>query len=114
MTNQKGSLTGEHFMLGDHACAEGETLNVPLYDGTHIILKKLAQDYEPTNRAGALKMLEEANDRNELITGLIYINPKQSALFDLYNLPEIALNRLPSEKLRPSVESLAEINELMY
>jgi 2-oxoglutarate ferredoxin oxidoreductase subunit beta len=93
---------------------EGETLDVPLYDGTHIILKKLAQDYEPTDRARALGMLEEANDRNELITGLIYINPKQKALFDLYNLPETALNRLPDEQLRPSPESLIEINKMMY
>jgi 2-oxoglutarate ferredoxin oxidoreductase subunit beta len=74
----------------------------------------LAQDYEPTDRAGALKMLEDANRRNELITGLIYINTKQKALFDLYNLPETPLNRLPAEKLRPTPESLQEINELMY
>jgi 2-oxoglutarate ferredoxin oxidoreductase subunit beta len=93
--------------------AKGETLEVPLYDGTHIILKKLAQDYEPTDRANALKMLEEANDRNELITGLIYINPKQKALFDLYNLPETPLNRLRTEQLRPSEESLREINRMM-
>ena len=92
---------------------EGETLEVPLYDGTQIILKKLSQDYEPTDRAGALKMLEEANDRNELITGLIYINPKQKSLFDLYNLPETALNRLPAEKLRPTEASLDEINNMM-
>jgi len=93
---------------------KGETLEVPLYDGTNIILKKLAQDYEPTDRARALGMLEKANDRNELITGLIYINPKQKALFDLYNLPETALNRLSVEKLRPTVESLDEINQMMY
>jgi 2-oxoglutarate ferredoxin oxidoreductase subunit beta len=93
---------------------KGETLEVPLYDGTHIILKKLAQDYEPTDRARALTMLEKANDNNELITGLIYINPKQKALFDLYNLPETALNRLPVDKLRPTQESLDEINQMMY
>jgi 2-oxoglutarate ferredoxin oxidoreductase subunit beta len=93
---------------------KGETLEVPLYDGTHIILKKLAQDYEPTHRARALAMLEKANDNNELITGLIYINPKQKALFDLYNLPETALNRLPADKLRPTLESLDEINQMMY
>ena len=59
-------------------------------------------------------MLEEANDQNELITGLIYINPKQKSLFDLYNLPETPLNRLSNEKLRPSPESLAEINQVMF
>ncbi len=93
---------------------KGETLDVPLYDGTHIILKKLGHDYEPTNRARALKLLEEANEKNELITGLIYINPKQLSLFDLYDLPETALNRLPSEKLRPTPESLDEINKIMF
>jgi 2-oxoglutarate ferredoxin oxidoreductase subunit beta len=93
---------------------KGETLEVPLYDGTHIILKKLAQGYEPTDRARALEMLEKGNDKNELITGLIYINPKQKTLFDLYNLPETALNRLPVDKLRPKPESLDEINQMMY
>lgn len=93
---------------------KGETLDVPLYDGTHIILKKLGHDYEPTNRARALKLLEEANDNNELLTGLIYINPKQLSLFDLYDLPETALNRLPSDKLRPTPESLDEINKIMF
>ncbi len=94
--------------------SQGETIEVPLYDGTHIILKKLAQDYEPTDRTKALEMLEEANMRNELITGLIYINPKQKSLFDLYNLTDTPLNRLPAEKLRPTPESLQEINEWMY
>jgi 2-oxoglutarate ferredoxin oxidoreductase subunit beta len=94
--------------------AKGESLEVPLYDGTHIILKKLGHDYEPTDRARALQMLEDANDKNELITGLIYINPKQKSLFDLYDLPETPLNRLPNEKLRPSPESLDEINQLMF
>jgi 2-oxoglutarate ferredoxin oxidoreductase subunit beta len=92
----------------------GESLEVPLYDGTQIILKKLGQDYEPTDRARALQMLEDANNRNELVTGLIYINPKQKSLFDLYDLPETPLNRLPAESLRPSRESLDQINQLMY
>ncbi len=94
--------------------AEGENLEVPLYDGTHIILKKLSQDYQPNDRAKAMKMLEEANKKNELVTGLIYINPQQRSLFDLYNLPETPLNRLKADQLRPSPESLDEINQLMY
>lgn len=93
---------------------KGESLDVPLFDGTHIILKKLAHDYEPTDRARALQMLEDANRKNELVTGLIYINPKQKSLFDLYDLPDTPLNRLPDEKLRPSPESIEEINQLMF
>ncbi|MCJ7733088.1 MAG: 2-oxoacid:ferredoxin oxidoreductase subunit beta, partial [Anaerolineales bacterium] len=93
---------------------EGESLEVPLYDGTNIILKKLSRDYEPTNRAAALKLLEEANLQDELLTGLIYINPAQKSLFDLYNLPDMPLNRIPADQLRPSPASLDEINRSMF
>ena len=61
--------------------AQGETLEVPLYDGTHIILKKFAQDYEPTDRARALQMLEDANRKNELITGLDLYQSKAEITF---------------------------------
>ena len=93
---------------------KGETIEVPLYDGTHILLKKLGHDYDPTDRAKALQMLEQANRNQELITGLLYINPKQESLFDLYDLPETPLNRLPNEKLRPSPDSIDEINAMMF
>jgi hypothetical protein len=45
-----------------------------------------------------------------LITGLIYIKPEQTSLIEIYNLPETPLNRLPESRLRPSPESLEQIN----
>ena len=59
---------------------EGETTEVTMHDGSQVILKKLEQDYDPTNRAEAMRMLEEANAKRWLLTGLIYINTEQPSL----------------------------------
>ena len=65
----------------------GETVEVTMHDGSHVVLRKLDIDYDPTDRAGILCMLEEANRKHELLTGLIYINTDKPSLFDIYNLP---------------------------
>lgn len=89
---------------------EGTTRDVELHDGAVIRLKKLERDYDPTNRAAAFRILEEANQSGELVTGLIYVNPEIPSMFDAYNLPEEGLNRLPAHKLRPTPESLDRLN----
>ncbi len=93
---------------------EGETKEVTMHDGSVIVLKKLDRDYDPTNRMQALRVLEEANECNCLITGLIYINPDQPSLLDLYNLTDTPLNRLPESRLRPAPESINQVNDLMF
>jgi 2-oxoglutarate ferredoxin oxidoreductase subunit beta len=89
---------------------DGQVKEVTLHDGSTIILKKLELDYDPTNRAEAMRLLEEANAKQWLLTGLIYVNPEQVSLIDIYNLPETPLNRLPESRLRPSPETLDQIN----
>lgn len=93
--------------------AEGEAKEVTMHDGSRVVLKKLGQDYDPTNRSEAMRRLEEANSKQWLLTGLIYINTNQPTMTAIYNLPKTPLNRLPRERLRPSPESLAAINHAM-
>jgi 2-oxoglutarate/2-oxoacid ferredoxin oxidoreductase subunit beta len=92
---------------------EGTTREVELHDGSMVILKKLDKDYNPTNRWEAMRMLEEAHQNNWLVTGLIYIDPSVPSMFDAYDLPDEALNRMEVGKLRPSPASLQEINSSM-
>ncbi len=92
---------------------EGSTREVTLHDGATIVLKKLERDYDPTNIFEALRVLYEAEQNNWLLTGILYVNPNAPTIFDMYNLPETPLNRLPADKLRPSRESLDRINEQM-
>ena len=35
-----------------------------------------------------MRLLEEANAKQWLLTGLIYINPDQPSLLDIYKLPD--------------------------
>lgn len=93
---------------------DGEAKEVTMHDGSRIMLRKVDQDYDPTDRSSILCTLEEANRRQELLTGLIYIDTSQESLFDLYNLPDEPLNRLTPDRIRPSRESLDEINTLMF
>jgi hypothetical protein len=59
-------------------------------------------------------MLEEANAKDWLITGLIYIDTKQPSLFDLYNLTDTPLNRLPESRIRPPRETIEKVNAMMF
>jgi 2-oxoglutarate/2-oxoacid ferredoxin oxidoreductase subunit beta len=88
---------------------EGEAIEVTLHDGSMVILKKLERDFDPTRREDALRVIEEANSKQWLITGLLYIKKDVPTLIDQHNLPETPLNRLPESQLRPSRESLEEI-----
>ncbi len=53
----------------------GETRDVEMPDGSNIVLKKLAEDYDPTDREAALDTLHEARQERRLVTGLIYVDP---------------------------------------
>jgi 2-oxoglutarate ferredoxin oxidoreductase subunit beta len=94
--------------------AEGETEEVVMHDGSKIILKKLELDYDPCDRSLAMRLLEEANAKQWLLTGLIYFNPGQPSLLDIYNLTETPLNRLGEDRLRPPQEAIARVNQLMF
>jgi len=93
---------------------QGENIEVTMHDGSSVILKKLDRDYDPTDRAEAIRILEEANRTQCLITGLIYIDTSQPSLVDLYNLPKTPLNRLTENRLRPRPETMQKVNDLMF
>ncbi len=90
----------------------GETKEVTMHDGSTVLLKKIAKDYDPTNRAEAVRMLEEANAKQWLMTGLIFIDQAHPSLLDICNIPDEALNRLEEDRLRPLPDKLEAINEL--
>ena len=92
----------------------GTVRDVELYDGSTITLRKLDKDYDPHDRIEAMRILGKAQNSHELLTGLIYIDPNAKSMFDLYNLPDVALNRTPVEELRPSRESIEKINSMMF
>ena len=87
----------------------GTTQEVQLHDGSIIQLSKLDESYDPVSRMAALRRLEEARTKQELITGLIYLDESRPTLPDLLKLPETPLAFLPETRLRPSREALADV-----
>jgi 2-oxoglutarate ferredoxin oxidoreductase subunit beta len=85
---------------------EGTSTIVEMHDGSHIKLKKLDNNYDPTDKYAAMRLLETAHEKQEFITGLIYLNEGRPSLPELEKLPETPLVRLPEEKIRPSREAL--------
>lgn len=89
--------------------APGEMQVVEMHDGSHIQLRKLEEDYNPTDKMGALHRLIWAQEKQEFITGLIYYDGDRESLAEASDLTETPLAHLPAEKIRPSAESLEEI-----
>jgi 2-oxoglutarate/2-oxoacid ferredoxin oxidoreductase subunit beta len=87
---------------------------VKLHDGPTITLKKLDRDYDPTSKWRAMELLEQAREKQELITGLLYINQERPTLPDLLRLTTTPLSQLPQERMRPSREAFTKLmDELM-
>ncbi len=92
----------------------GEVREVKLHDGSVVILKTLEKDYDPTNRAAAYRILEEAQRNNWLITGLLYVDTSKPTLTESHGLVDTPLNRLADADLRPAPEIMAKVNDLMF
>src|SRR5690242_17016062 len=52
----------------------GSTIQVTMHDGSRLNLRKLEEDYDPTNKVRALTRLTEAHEKAEVLTGIFYVN----------------------------------------
>jgi 2-oxoglutarate ferredoxin oxidoreductase subunit beta len=97
----------EEIMIDEYA--PGEMKVVEMHDGSHLKLRKLDEDYDPTDKMGALHRLMWAQQKQEFITGLIYYDGERENLAEASHLTQTALAHLPLEQLRPSAASLEKI-----
>jgi 2-oxoglutarate ferredoxin oxidoreductase subunit beta len=89
--------------------AEGEIAEVTMHDGSVIRLKKLDNAYDPRDKYAAMRLLEEAHQKQEFITGLIYIDEQRPSLPELERLPATPLALLPESAVRPPREALRKL-----
>jgi 2-oxoglutarate/2-oxoacid ferredoxin oxidoreductase subunit beta len=92
----------------------GTTQEITLHDGSRMLLKKLAEDYDPTNKVEALRVLTESHDKGEVVTGLLYADMERENFIQLLNMVDEPLATLPESRVRPSRQVLDEMmQELM-
>jgi 2-oxoglutarate ferredoxin oxidoreductase subunit beta len=87
----------------------GTTYDVEMHDGSHLRLRKLHEDYDPSNRISAVKALMESHEKGEVLTGVFYIDPKKPSFIDMLNIVDEPLGQLASERVRPGKPVLDEI-----
>jgi 2-oxoglutarate/2-oxoacid ferredoxin oxidoreductase subunit beta len=89
----------------------GTTFDVTMHDGSRLRLRKLEEDYDPTNRIHSVKRLMEAHENNEVLTGILYLNAKAPSFLDMLNIIEEPLATLPESVVRPGREALEQAME---
>jgi len=87
----------------------GSTTQVKMHDGSHLYLRKLADDYNPGDKMAAIRLLHETARRGEFATGMIYVDPEQDNFVDALNLVEQPLAFLSQEQTRPGRQALDEL-----
>ena len=89
----------------------GTGTDVMMHDGTFIRLEKLAANSNPFDRMGAMNALQNARNRNEILTGLLFVATETKNLHHTINSSDRPLNALPQEELCPGSSVLADIND---
>jgi 2-oxoglutarate ferredoxin oxidoreductase subunit beta len=80
--------------------AAGETKDVELHDGSHLLLKKVSEDYEPTDPIRAMQLIQESRERGHLLTGLLYIDEEMPDFATHEGLAKKPLRDLGESELR--------------
>ncbi|MDP9264441.1 MAG: 2-oxoacid:ferredoxin oxidoreductase subunit beta [Acidobacteriota bacterium] len=91
----------------------GTTVNVTMHDGSQLRLRKLHEDYDPSDRIGAVKTLLESHDKGEVITGVFYVDTKKPNFLDMLHMTDHPLATLPQETVRPPKSVLDQVMEAL-
>jgi 2-oxoglutarate ferredoxin oxidoreductase subunit beta len=89
----------------------GTTKEVQLHDGSRLYLKKVAEDYNPTDKLAAMRLIHETSSRGEYATGVLYVEPDKEDFLGLLNIVDEPLATLPIERTRPGRHVLDEVME---
>jgi 2-oxoglutarate ferredoxin oxidoreductase subunit beta len=88
----------------------GSIQDLTMHDNTMIRLHKLQKEWDPTDRMSAVRAIHTARAKDEILTGLLYIDESSTELHDLINTTDVPLNKLGKDVLCPGSESLAKLN----
>ncbi len=106
--NRLDVITGRAEITASYA--PGQTELVRQHDGSIIKLKKIAEDYDPSDRVAVMNYLQEHKARGEIVTGLLYVDPDADDLHSFLDSVDEPLNTLSDAALVPGAAALAKLN----
>ena len=89
----------------------GSTINVIMHDGSSLRMHKLEEEYDPTDRIGAIQRLMQSHQADEVLTGVFYLNTQAPNFIEVLNLVDEPLATLPESVIRPPRAVLEECME---
>jgi 2-oxoglutarate ferredoxin oxidoreductase subunit beta len=90
---------------------EGSSIAVKMHDGSVVRLRKVADEYDPTDRVAALDYLSKVGRSGEVPTGLLYVEESGGDMHDVNGTVDTPLVSVPYESLCPGNDALAELQK---
>ena len=88
----------------------GTNTLVTQHDGSVLNLHKLAEHYDPTDRISAMSYLASRQAQGEVVTGLLYVDPRAQDLHEGLETVDTPLNQLTDAELIPGSKVLERLN----
>lgn len=89
----------------------GKSTQVEMHDGSEVHLSKLGMNWDPEDRISVVNALQKARVKEEILTGLLYVNTEWKDLHRTINTVSSPLNQLKENDLCPGNKVLNQINE---
>jgi 2-oxoglutarate ferredoxin oxidoreductase subunit beta len=74
-----------------------------------VTLKKLEEDYDPSDGMGAMVTLRRAREEGKFVTGIVYANPEKPSFDREIEMVDEPLSSLGLDRLRPGRSVLEEV-----
>lgn len=89
----------------------GKAHRVTLHDGGVVTLRKVADDYDPTDRDMAYDMIREHQRAGEVATGLLFVQEDSREMHGQLGTISGSLTKVPYEKLCPGSAELEKLQQ---
>jgi len=89
----------------------GSVRNVMMHDGSWVRLRKVAEDYDATDRDRAYAYIRERQRQSEVLTGLLYITPDSKDMHEQSDTVSPPLVNLPFDQLCPGNAELQKMQQ---
>jgi len=106
--NRIDFIEGREEITTDYA--PGTATVVQQHDGSILRLRKLGEEYDPSDKIAAMKRVQEGLQSGEVVTGLLYVDPMPQDLHANLNTVDVPLNTLNKPELCPGSAALDKIN----
>lgn len=88
---------------------DGSVQAITMHDGSVVKLRKVNEDYDPSDRGGVIDYLGETRSRGEIATGLLFLEQGRADMHGFHGTVDRPLVDVPYETLCPGSAALEQL-----